>query len=79
MSQQIVIDSLSFAREGRSLQGELPVSGLERLHDVLAEIAGVVVFRLHGRMSRQAIPQSFRHRHQMPQQSPKTILAKQKQ
>lgn len=53
MSQQIVIDSLSFAREGRSLQGELPVSGLERLHDMLAEVAGVVVYRLNGRMGRQ--------------------------
>ncbi len=57
MSQQIVIDSLSFAREGKALQGELPVSGLERLHDVLAEIAGSVVFRLSGRMSRQDKPQ----------------------
>ena len=57
MSQQIVIDSLSFAREGKALQGELPVSGLERLHDALAEIAGSVVFRLAGRMSRQDKPQ----------------------
>ncbi len=57
MSQQIVIDSLSFAREGRSLQGELPVSGLERLHDLLAEVAGVVCYRLHGRISRQGKPQ----------------------
>jgi uncharacterized protein len=57
MSQQIVIDSLSFAREGRSLQGELPVSGLERLHEDLAEIAGVIVYRLNGRISRQGNPQ----------------------
>ena len=57
MSQQIVIDSLSFAREGKALQGELPLSGLERLHDVMAEIAGNVVFRLVGRMSRQNKPQ----------------------
>ncbi|HEX5802044.1 MAG TPA: DUF177 domain-containing protein [Azospira sp.] len=57
MSQQIVIDSLSFAREGRSLQGELPVSGLERLHDTLAEIAGVVRYRLQGRLGRQEKPQ----------------------
>ena len=57
MSQQIVIDSLSFAREGKALQGELPVSGLERLHDVLAEIAGSVVFRLNGRIGRQDKPQ----------------------
>ena len=57
MSQQIVIDSLSFAREGRSLQGELPISGLERLHDALAEIAGSIVFRLNGRIGRQDKPQ----------------------
>ena len=57
MSQQIVIDSLSFAREGMALQGELPVSGLERLHDALAEKTGIVVFRLAGRMSRQDKPQ----------------------
>ncbi len=57
MSQQIVIDSLSFAREGKALQGELPVSGLERLHDALAEKTGIVVFRLAGRMSRQDKPQ----------------------
>ncbi len=57
MSQQIVIDSLSFAREGKSLQGELPVAGLKRLHDLLAEIAGVVAYRLSGRMSRQGKPQ----------------------
>lgn len=57
MSQQIVIDSLSFAREGRSLQGELPVSGLERLHDALAEVAGHVSYRLQGRTGRQGKPQ----------------------
>ena len=57
MSQQIVIDSLSFAREGKALQGELPVAGLKRLHDLLAEIAGVVAYRLSGRMSRQGKPQ----------------------
>lgn len=57
MSQQIVIDSLSFAREGKALQGELPVAGLERLHDMLAEKAGIAVFRLNGRISRQGKPQ----------------------
>lgn len=57
MSQQIVIDSLSFAREERSLQGELQVSELERLHEDLAEAAGVIVYRLKGRMTRQNKPQ----------------------
>ena len=57
MSQQIVIDSLSFARDGRSLQGELALSELGRLHDVLAEVAGVVAYRIEGRKSRQGKPQ----------------------
>lgn len=57
MSQQIVINSLSFAREGRSLQGELPLSGLERLQDVLADVSGTVRYSLQGRVSRQGKPQ----------------------
>lgn len=57
MSQQIVINSLSFAREGRSLQGELPLSGLERLQDVLADVSGAVRYSLQGRVGRQGKPQ----------------------
>lgn len=37
-----------FAREGRVLEGALPVSGLERLHDLLVEVDGDVNFRLSG-------------------------------
>lgn len=37
-----------FAREGRALEGELAVSSLERLHDLLAEVSGSVSFRLQG-------------------------------
>jgi len=37
-----------FAREGRTLEGELAVSSLERLHDLLAEVSGSVSFRLQG-------------------------------
>jgi uncharacterized protein len=57
MSQQIVINSLSFAREGRSLEGELPLSGLERLQDLLADVSGTVRYSLQGRTSRQGKPQ----------------------
>lgn len=57
MSQQIVINSLSFAREGRSLQGELPFFDLERLQDVLADLSGTVRYSLQGRVSRQGKPQ----------------------
>lgn len=37
-----------FAKEGRVLEGALAVSGLERLHDLLAEVSGDVSFRLQG-------------------------------
>ena len=40
MSRRVVIDSLAFAREGGSLQGELPVSSLVRVLDMLADPAG---------------------------------------
>jgi len=37
-----------FARDGRVLEGELPLSQLERLHDVLASVAGVISYRIEG-------------------------------
>lgn len=43
-----VSDAFVFAREGRVLEGALAVSDLERLHDLLAEVAGEVAFRLEG-------------------------------
>ncbi|WP_319238620.1 YceD family protein [uncultured Propionivibrio sp.] len=51
MSQQIVIDSRVFAREARSLEGELPVAQLTRVLDTLADSAGVLKFRIEGRMN----------------------------
>jgi len=50
MSQRIVIDSLTFAREAGSLQGELPIAGLTRVLDLLAESAGRLAYRVEGRM-----------------------------
>lgn len=44
----IVIDSLAFAREERHLVGELAVSALPRLADVLADDTGVLTCRLSG-------------------------------
>lgn len=38
-----------FARDGRVLEGTLAVSGFERLHDLLAEVAGDISYRLEGR------------------------------
>lgn len=50
MSQRIVIDSLAFAREAGSLQGELPIAGLTRVLDLLADSAGCLAYRVEGRM-----------------------------
>ena len=48
MSQQILIDGFAFARDGRLLEGRLPVARLGRLHDLLAEVSGEVRYRLQG-------------------------------
>ncbi|HRE15704.1 MAG TPA: DUF177 domain-containing protein [Rhodocyclaceae bacterium] len=50
MSQQLTIDCFAFAREARVLERTLPVSALERLHDVLAHRLSEVKFRLQGTM-----------------------------
>lgn len=48
MSQQLVIDGFAFAKCGGTQQGELDVSRLVRLHDLLAKVEGGVVYRLQG-------------------------------
>ncbi|STB64746.1 Uncharacterized ACR, COG1399 [Chromobacterium violaceum] len=49
MSKPILIDPLKFAREGASLSGKLPVSGLdERVHDDLSDTSGEVSYLLEG-------------------------------
>ncbi len=50
MSQRIVIDSLAFAREAGSLQGELRIAGLTRVLDLLADSAGSLAYRVEGSM-----------------------------
>ncbi len=50
MSQRVVIDSLVFAREGRSLQGELPVARLARVLDLLTDPAGKISYRIDGQV-----------------------------
>lgn len=57
MSQLIEVDSLAFVREKRLLEGELPLSRFERLHDQLAEVSGSVSFSLAGQTSPQGRPQ----------------------
>ena len=53
MSQQFVIDSLAFAREAGSLHGELPIAGLTRVLDFLADSAGCLAYRLEGRIGKR--------------------------
>jgi uncharacterized protein len=43
-----ISDSFAFARDGRVLEGTLPVSSLERLHDMLVDTSGSLDFRLVG-------------------------------
>jgi|CXWL01.1.fsa_nt_gi uncharacterized protein len=52
MFAQPFIDSLEFARQGKELRGELPVSALSRLQDVLATQEGNIVFHLRGFQSK---------------------------
>lgn len=57
MSQQIVIDSLAFAREAGSLQGELLLAHLPRTHDWLAETGGAVAYRVDAASGERGQPQ----------------------
>ena len=57
MSQRIVINSLVFAREERSLQGELPVARLARVLDKLVDSAGSLSYRVSGRINPRNRPQ----------------------
>lgn len=47
-STQTVIDSLEFARDGQTLRGSLPLAGLSRLKDSLADAPGAVEFEVRG-------------------------------
>lgn len=43
-----ITDAFAFARDGRVLQGTLPISELERLHDLLVSADGEISFRIEG-------------------------------
>ena len=57
MSQRLVIDCPSFAREAKSLQGDLPIASLTRTLDLLADPAGTLSYRIEGRMGERKRPQ----------------------
>jgi len=46
-------DAFAFAREARALNGTLPISELGRLHDLLTEVSGEVVWQLEGSKGRR--------------------------
>lgn len=48
MPHQPVIDGFEFASAGAAQQGVMPVSGFQRLSDVLASDAGELAYTLHG-------------------------------
>jgi uncharacterized protein len=56
MSNEIVIDSISFAKKSESLQGKIAVGSLERVRESLASSQGEVEFRLQGKLDIQRRP-----------------------
>jgi len=48
MSRPVLIDTLAFGRERGVLDGDLAVSSLTRLHDLLAERSGTQVYHAAG-------------------------------
>lgn len=55
MSQQLTIDGFAFAREGGALEGTLPVSGLLRVHDWLADVSGAVHYFVQGSLIKSVL------------------------
>ena len=50
MPQHMLIDSRTFASDGASRKGELPVAELTRLLDLLTDSGGQVAYRINGRI-----------------------------
>ena len=51
-----VIDSLEFAQTGQSLRGDLPMPGLTRLRDSLADVLGEIEFVVKGGLDARQRP-----------------------
>lgn len=56
MSNEFVIDGISFAKKSESLQGKIAVSSLKRVGDDLASSQGEIEFRLQGGMDGRQRP-----------------------
>jgi len=56
MSEQVTVDSLEFARSGKTLSGKLEIAALGRLHDRLASTDGAVEYELTGHTDNKGKP-----------------------
>lgn len=54
--RQVVVDSLEFARDGRSIVGEVPLRELGRLVDVLVDDAGALAVEVRGERDEEGKP-----------------------
>lgn len=57
MPEQVVVDSLAFARGAKALRGKIPVADLPRLHDYLYSMTGIIEYELRGAVNAQGKPQ----------------------
>lgn len=56
MADQLVIDSLDFARDGKALRGNVPLLSLKRLKGYLADLAGELAYLITGLLDDQGRP-----------------------
>ncbi|MCC6917190.1 YceD family protein [Nitrosomonas sp.] len=56
MSDQLVIDTLDFVYSSKTLQGNVPLSNLERLKDYLASSTGKLTYLVTGLLDEQERP-----------------------
>jgi uncharacterized protein len=56
MSQQLVIDSLTFASQGRSMTGQIPLQRFVRLLDQIESPEGALIFSLTGKSGDEGEP-----------------------
>lgn len=57
MSEQVAVDSLTFARGAEALRGKIPVADLLRLRTYLYSTAGVIKYELRGTVNSRGKPQ----------------------
>jgi len=56
MNARPFIDSLDFAGNGRQISGEVPVAGMPRLLDALADSGGILQYTVRGGVDKQGTP-----------------------